>query len=53
MTNTMLSERFKMNKNNSSTISRLISNSIEKGLIKPFDPNDSTKKFKKYIPYWS
>lgn len=53
MTNTTLRERFKMNKNNSSTISRLISNSIEKGLIKPFDPNDSTKKFKKYIPYWS
>lgn len=53
MNNTTLRERFKVEKNNSSSISRLISSAIEKGLIKDFDPNDNTKKFKKYIPYWA
>lgn len=53
MTNTTLRERFKINKNNASIISRLISTSIKKRYIKDFDPKDNTKKFKKYIPYWA
>ncbi len=53
MTNTTLRERFKIDKNNSSIVSRLIASTIEKGLIKDFDPDGSTKKFKKYIPYWA
>lgn len=53
MTNTTLRERFKIDKNNSSIVSRLIASTIEKGLIKDFDPDGNTKKFKKYIPYWA
>lgn len=53
MTNTTLRERFRIDKNNSSIVSRLIASSIEKGLIKDFDPDGNTKKFKKYIPYWA
>lgn len=53
MTNTTLRERFKIDKNNSSTVSRLIAIAIEKGVIKDFDPNGNTKKFKKYIPFWA
>lgn len=53
MTNTTLRERFRIDKNNSSTVSRLISLAIEKNVIKDFDPDGTTKKFKKYIPYWA
>ena len=53
MTNTTLRERFRIDKNNSSTVSRLISLSIEKNVIKDFDPDGTTKKFKKYIPNWA
>ena len=53
MTNTTLRKRFKIDKNNSSTVSRLIATAIEKGVIKDFDPNGNTKKFKKYIPFWA
>lgn len=53
MTNTTLRERFKIDKNNSSTVSRLIATAIEKEVIKDFDPDGNTKKFKKYIPYWA
>lgn len=53
MTNTSLRERFGMNRNSASTISRLIALTIEQGKVKDFDPNDKTKKFRKYIPYWA
>lgn len=53
MTNTTLRERFRIDKNNSSIVSRLIASAVEKGLIKDFDPDGNTKKFKKYIPYWA
>lgn len=53
MTNTTLRERFRIDKNNSSIVSRLIASAGEKGLIKDFDPDGNTKKFKKYIPYWA
>lgn len=53
MTNTTLRERFRIDKNNSSTVSRLIAVAIDKNIIKDFDPEGNTKKFKKYIPYWA
>lgn len=53
MTNTTLRERFRIDKNNASIVSRLIATTIEKGLIKDFDPTGNAKKFKKYIPYWA
>ena len=46
MTNTTLRERFRIDKNNSSIVSRLIALAIEKNVIKDFDPEGSTKKFK-------
>ncbi len=53
MTNTSLRERFRIDKNNASTVSRLISSALEKNIIKDFDPEGTAKKFKKYIPYWA
>ena len=53
MTNTTLRERFGIDKNNSSIVSRLISTALQKKIIKDFDPEGTTKKFKKYIPFWA
>lgn len=53
MTNTTLRERFRIDKNNSSTVSRLIALAVDKEIIKDFDPEGTAKKFKKYIPYWA
>ena len=52
MTNTSLRERFKIEKNNSPMVSKILSLAVERKLIKVFDPN-SGNKFKKYIPYWA
>jgi ATP-dependent DNA helicase RecG len=52
MTNTSLRERFKMGEKQTSQISRLIKDALEKGKIKPKDPDSESKKFSLYIPYW-
>jgi ATP-dependent DNA helicase RecG len=53
MTNQSLRERFRLNKNKTSVASRIISDTIEAGLIKPSDPKASSKKFTSYIPYYA
>ena len=53
MTNTSLRERFKIDRNNSSMVSRILNLAINKRLIKDFDPMSNNKKTKKYIPYWA
>lgn len=50
MTNASLRERFWVDDN--SIISRLIKNALEKQLIKSADPDNSSKKHTRYIPYW-
>lgn len=53
MTNQTLRERFNVSDKNYSTISRIIGETIEKGLIKDFDSENKSKKYKKYIPFWA
>jgi len=52
MTNTSLRERFGIEEQNSATASRIIKDTVEKGLIRLFDP-EASNKYKKYVPYWS
>lgn len=52
MTNTSLRERFKLGEKQASQISRLIKDALDKGKIKPKDPESESKKFSLYIPYW-
>jgi len=38
---------------NYSIASRIIADTIEEGLIKPYDPENKSKKLTKYVPYWT
>lgn len=53
MTNTTLRERFKIAEKNYAMASRIIADTLEAGLIKPFDPTNRSRKHARYIPYWA
>jgi ATP-dependent DNA helicase RecG len=52
MTNQSLRERFKLPANKTETASRIIADSIESGLIKIDNPENQSKKYVRYAPYW-
>jgi len=53
MTNASLRQRFGMHDKQASQISRLIKEAIDAGRIKAKDPENNSKKFPSYIPYWA
>lgn len=53
MTNSSLRERFGIAQRNSAIISRIIKDTLEKGLIKYDDPGSNTRKYAKYVPFWA
>ncbi|MGL1887972.1 MAG: putative DNA binding domain-containing protein [Reichenbachiella sp.] len=53
MTNQSLRERFGIDEKNYSIASRIISETIKSELIKDYDPDSSSKKHAKYIPFWA
>lgn len=53
MTNQSLRERFQIEEQNSAIASRIIKDTITEGLIKDDDPTSNSRKYKKYIPFWS
>jgi len=52
MTNQSLRIRFGIEEKNYSMASRIIAETIKSGLIKDYDPESSSKKHAKYIPFW-
>ena len=52
MNNSSLRRRFGIDEKNSSGISRLLKEAVEKGLIRPVDP-DTAPRYKRYVPYWA
>lgn len=52
VTNASLRERFGLDTKSSASISRLIKEAVEKGLLKPFDPTTAPRHMK-YIPIWA
>ncbi len=52
VTNTTLRERFNIDKKNSSMISRLLKDTLERGLIKLANENAGDRG-KRYLPYWA
>ena len=52
MTNASLRERFKVETRNRATISRIISDTLDSGLILPSDP-DQGRRHASYVPYWA
>lgn len=52
MTNQTLRKRFGIKEKNYSMASRIISESIKSGIVKDYDPESSSKKHAKYVPFW-
>ena len=53
MTNASLRQRFSIAEQNYSVASRIIADAIRAGRIKSYDPESSSKRHAKYLPYWS
>ncbi len=53
MTNTTLRERLKMPEKQRSMVSVLIQEAVDKHLVKPADPDNKSKKFAEYVPFWA
>ena len=51
LTNTSLRERFGLKVTSSGQVSRLIKETVTKGLLKPLDP-DTAPRYMRYIPLW-
>ncbi len=45
--------RFSIEEKNYAMASRIIADTIEAGLIKPYDPTSTSKKYAKYVPFWA
>ncbi|SDD22249.1 ATP-binding protein [Actinokineospora iranica] len=52
LTNTSLRERFRLEQDSASQISRLISDAVDADLIIPFDAT-AGRRFMKYVPFWA
>lgn len=53
MTNQSLRERFQIEEQNAAMVSRVIKATLDKHMIKEFDPESRSRKNKRYIPYWA
>jgi predicted HTH transcriptional regulator len=53
MTNQSLRERFKIDEHNAAIASRIIKDTIDAGLIKDENPENNSRKYAKYVPYWA
>lgn len=53
MTNESLRERFGISKDNYPQASKIIRNAVDAGLIKAYDPTNSSRKLSKYVPFWA
>jgi len=53
MTNQSLRERFQIEDQNYSVASRIIRDTLEEKLIKEEDPENKSRKYASYLPYWA
>lgn len=53
MSNTSIRERFKIDEKNYPIASGIISDTIEAGLVKQYDPNNKSKRYASYVPFWA
>jgi len=52
MTNSSLRERFGIEAKNSATVSRIIRETVEAGLLRPHNA-DQSRKYARYLPFWA
>ena len=53
MTNQSLRKRFGVAEQNYATVSRIISDTKQEGLVKDFDPSNKSRTYAKYLPFWA
>ena len=53
VSNPSVRKRFNISKHNSSFASKIISETIESGFIKASDPDNVSKKYATYVPFWA
>ena len=53
MTNQSLRERFNLGESKADVASRIIRDTLDEGKIKLDDPESTSKRYAKYIPYWA
>ena len=53
MTNQSLRKRFQIAEHNYSIASRIIRDTLQSKLIKEDDPESTSRKFVKYVPFWA
>jgi ATP-dependent DNA helicase RecG len=53
MSNATLRKRFAISDDNYPVASRIIAETTDAGLIKPFDPNNRSRKHARYVPFWA
>ncbi len=53
MTNQTLRERFTIDDKNAATASRIIKDTFEAGMIKEDDPENKSRKYASYMPFWA
>lgn len=51
--NQSVRRRFNISKNNTSMASKIIAETIESGLLKARNPENASKKYASYVPYWA
>ena len=49
----LVRKRFNIAKNNVSYASKIIADTLEAGLIKASDPENASRKFASYVPFWT
>jgi ATP-dependent DNA helicase RecG len=52
MTNQSLRERFGLPDAKAETVSRIMGDSMQEGFIKLEDPNNTSKRYARYLPFW-
>lgn len=52
MTNQSVRERFDIEEHNAAIASRIIGDTIDSKLVKDSDPENKSRKYVKYVPYW-
>lgn len=53
MTNESLRKRFGIDDKNYSMASRVVRDAIEAGAIKPYDPDNTSNRYARYVPFWA
>lgn len=53
LTNESLCKRLGIKRQNKAIASRIIKNTLAKKYIKPFDPENKSNRYAKYLPYWA